>query len=377
MVLPIGQFRREGGVVGVIALHHHQAIGGLLADRKIHQAVPTSGLVGGQAVGHRIQASLGQVAGQGEAAGQGGNGLVGREETDVGAERLTGRHHIFGAEAGIGGLEHTPAAGAIDQRQVLETGDQVLHGTGRGPWRLHKQLHHPSSDGAAVPQGVMAVEGGHQDSIGAGQISVEAGPGLPDQGARGRIEVDQPLQAAGQVQLPVQVPGPRRAAPQIRIQEEAGEVRQHPLGLAANVGAYEAAGAAPVELGGLVLDRNPGQLGAADRAGRRRLSRGLSAPPHRGLQGQVHRQGNHGRMTRARSRAGLQQAGIARELQAHLLQEGQIMARVAAADLEPPGLDLDLATIGQFQAGGAWQGLQRAQVALGQGDAHPGQGADP
>ena len=82
-------------------------------------------------------------------------------------------------------------------------------------------------------------------------------------------------------------------------------------------------------------------------------------------------------MTRARSRAGLQQAGIARELQAHLLQEGQIMARVAAADLEPPGLDLDLATIGQFQAGGAWQGFQLAQVALGQGDAHPGQGADP
>ena len=52
------------------------------------------------------------------------------------------------------------------------------------------------------------------------------------------------------------------------------------------------------------------------------------------------------------------------------------MARVAAADLEPPALNLDLATIGQHQAGGAWQGFQRAQIALGQVEADPGQGAD-
>ena len=86
MILPIGQFSGDGGVVGVIALHHHQAVGGLLADRKIHQAVPTTGLVRGQGVGDRIKARLGQVAGQGEAAGQGGNGLLGRKETDVAAE---------------------------------------------------------------------------------------------------------------------------------------------------------------------------------------------------------------------------------------------------------------------------------------------------
>ena len=176
--------------------------------------------------------------------------------------------------------------------------------------------------------------------------------------------------------MPLESAGPRGARLQIRVAEQAGEVRQHPLGLAAHLGPHEANGGAPIKLGGLVLDRDPAQLGAAGSPGQRRHSSVRGGPPHRGLQGQVHRQGDNRRLTRARSGARLQQAGIARELEAHLLQQGQIVARVAAADLEPPALNRDLATIGQLQAGGARELIQLAQVALRQAEADPGQGAD-
>ena len=196
----------------------------------------------------------------------------------------------------------------------------------------------------------MAVEGGHQDSIGAGQIGLEAGAGLPGQGARGRIELDQAFQAAGQVQLPLQVPGPRRNTPKVLVQEEAGEVRQHPLGLAANVHVHEAGGGAPLELGGLVLDRDPGQLGLAGSA----WNRSIATPAHGDLQAQVYRQGDHSSLPGPCARPRLQEAGVWGELERDFTQPRQVVvARVCAVDLKPPALNPDLATIGQLQAGGA------------------------
>ena len=199
----------------------------------------------------------------------------------------------------------------------------------------------------------MAVEGGHHDAIGPGQIGPQGGSRRPDQGTSGRIEFNQPLQPAGQAQVPLESPCPRGALLQIRVAEEAGEVRQDPLGLAAHLNPHETGGGAPIKFRRLIQDLNPAQLGAADSPGQRRRNRSIGSSPHGDLQTQVHRQGDHRRLTHARSCTGLQQAGIAQELEAHLLQQGQIVARIAAADLKPPALNLDLATIGQLQAGRA------------------------